>query len=59
MPASRVAIIADGGLKAVGSPAEVVTAETLSAIYRTDVRVEETASGRRVCIPGWTRGGTA
>jgi len=57
--ASRVAIIADGGLKAVGSPAEVVTAEALSAIYRTDVRVEETASGRRVCIPGWTRGGTA
>src|SRR5262249_12531227 len=38
--ASRVAIIADGGLCAVGAPAEVVTAETLSAIYRTDVRVE-------------------
>jgi iron complex transport system ATP-binding protein len=51
--ASRVAIIAEGGLRAVGPPAEVVTAETLSAIYRTDVRIEETASGRRVCVPGW------
>jgi iron complex transport system ATP-binding protein len=51
--ASRVAIIADGGLRAVGPPADVVTAETLSAIYRTDVRIEETASGRRVCVPGW------
>jgi len=34
----------------------VVTAEMLSAIYRTDVRVEETASGRRVCVPGWGAG---
>jgi iron complex transport system ATP-binding protein len=52
--ASRVAIIADGGLRALGPPAEVVTAGTLSAIYRTDVRIEATASGRRVCIPGWS-----
>jgi iron complex transport system ATP-binding protein len=51
--ASRVAIIAEGGLRAVGPPGEVVTAETLSAIYRTDVRIEATASGRRVCVPGW------
>ncbi|MFL4970393.1 MAG: hypothetical protein ACJ8FM_07695 [Xanthobacteraceae bacterium] len=34
--------------------AEVVTADTLSAIYRTEVRIEETPSGRRVCIPGWS-----
>src|SRR5580704_389572 len=51
--ATRVAIIADGGLRALGTPEEVVTGEMLSAIYRTDVRVEETASGRRVCVPGW------
>jgi iron complex transport system ATP-binding protein len=51
--ASRVAIIADGGLRAIGTPDDVVTAETLSAIYRTDVRVEQTFSGRRVCVPGW------
>jgi iron complex transport system ATP-binding protein len=53
MVATRVAIIADGGLRAVGSPAEVVTAPMLSAIYRTEVLVEETASGRRVCVPAW------
>jgi iron complex transport system ATP-binding protein len=49
----RVAIIADGGLRAIGAPEEVVTAKMLSAIYRTDVRVEETSSGRRVCVPAW------
>jgi iron complex transport system ATP-binding protein len=57
--ASRVAIIADGGLRAIGVPDEVVTAETLSAIYRTDVRVEATSSGRRVCVPGWGQTGRA
>ncbi len=51
--ATRVAVIADGGLPAVGAPEAVVTAEMLSAIYRTDVRVEETTSGRRVCVPAW------
>ena len=53
--ATRVAVIADGALRAVGAPAEVVTAATLSAIYRTDVLVEETPSGRRVCVPAWGR----
>ena len=40
-------------LAAVGSPQEVVTAEMLSAIYRTEVIVEDTPSGRRVCVPAW------
>jgi iron complex transport system ATP-binding protein len=53
MVATRVAIIADGGLRAIGPPAEVITAEMLSAIYRTEVLVEETPSGRRVCVPAW------
>ena len=53
--ATRVAIIADGGLRAVGPPGEVVTAKMLSAIYRTEVLVEETPSGRRVCVPVWQR----
>ena len=53
MVATRVAVIADGGLRAIGRPAEVVTAETLSAIYRTEVRVEQTPSGHRVCVPAW------
>jgi iron complex transport system ATP-binding protein len=51
--ASQVAVIADGGLRAHGTPHEVVTAEMLSAIYRTPVRVEETETGRRVCVPAW------
>ena len=54
--ATRVAIIADGGLRAIGAPADVVTAEMLSAIYRTEVLVEETPSGRRVCVPAWSNG---
>jgi iron complex transport system ATP-binding protein len=55
--ATCVAVIADGGLRAVGPPHDVVTGPMLSAIYRTDVRVEETASGRRVCVPAWGSGG--
>jgi iron complex transport system ATP-binding protein len=51
--ATRVAIIADGGVKTIGKPSEVVTAATLSALYRTEVEVEETPSGRRVCVPVW------
>jgi iron complex transport system ATP-binding protein len=50
---TRVAVIADGGLRAVGAPQDVVTAEMLSAIYRTQVIVEDTPSGRRVCVPAW------
>ena len=56
MVATRVAVIADGGLRAIGPPAEVVTPATLSAIYRTPVLVEETPSGHRVCIPAWEEG---
>src|SRR5262245_19670367 len=48
---TRVAVMADGGLRAVGSPQEVVTADMLSAIYRTEVIVEDAPSGRRVCVP--------
>ena len=53
--ATRVAVIAEGGLRAVGAPQDVVTAEMLSAIYRTEVIVEDTPSGRRVCVPAWGR----
>jgi iron complex transport system ATP-binding protein len=52
MVATRVAIIADGGLRALGPVEEVVNAEILSEIYRTEVRVEQTSSGHRVCVPG-------
>jgi iron complex transport system ATP-binding protein len=56
MVATRVAIIADGGVRALGPVEEVVTAETLSEIYRTEVRVEQTSSGHRVCVPEWSGG---
>jgi iron complex transport system ATP-binding protein len=54
--ATRVAVIAEGGLRAVGVPQDVVTAEMLSSIYRTEVIVEDTPSGRRVCVPAWGKG---
>jgi iron complex transport system ATP-binding protein len=53
--ANRVAILAEGGLRAVGPANEVVTADALSAIYRTEVYVEDTPSGRRVCVPAWEK----
>ena len=55
MVATCVAVIADGGLRAVGPPQQVVTAATLSAIYRTDVLVEQTPSGHHVCVPAWSK----
>ena len=53
--ANRVAIIAEGGLRAVGAANDVVTGAMLSGIYGTEVRVEETPSGRRVCVPAWEK----
>jgi len=53
--ANRVAIIADGGLRAVGAANDVVTGPMLSGVYGTVVRVEETSSGRRVCVPAWEK----
>ncbi len=55
--AHRVAIIAEGGLRAIGATHDVVTAPMLSGIYGTQVLVEETASGRRVCVPAWEKAG--
>jgi len=53
--AHRVAIMAEGGLRAIGPANDVLTAEMLSAIYRTEVYVEDTPSGRRVCVPAWEK----
>ena len=53
--ATRVAVIADGGLRAIGAVEDVVTGPMLSGIYHTVVRVEETPSGRRVCVPAWEK----
>jgi iron complex transport system ATP-binding protein len=52
--ASRVAVMAEGGLTAVGPTNDVVTGAMLSRIYGATVRVEETTpSGQRVCVPAW------
>ncbi len=53
--ANRVAIMAEGGLRAVGPANDVVTAGILSGVYRTVVLVEDTPSGRRVCVPAWEK----
>jgi iron complex transport system ATP-binding protein len=53
--ANRVAIMADGGLRALGQANDVVTAGMLSGVYRTVVLVEDTPSGRRVCVPAWDK----
>ncbi len=53
--AHRVAIMAKGGLAAVGPADDVVTGEMLSRIYGTAVRVEATPSGQRVCVPVWAK----
>ncbi len=48
--ADRVAILGEGGLKAVGPPDEVVTSERLSALYGVPVEVETASSGARICV---------
>ena len=49
--ATRVAVIADGRLAAHGPPAEILTGETLSAVYGVSVTIEHTPSGRAVIVP--------
>ncbi len=50
--ADRVAVLAGGRLLRIGTPAEVVTADTLRACYAVDVAVLPIADSRyRVCIP--------
>ena len=49
--ATSVALLAEGRLKALGPPGEVLTAATLSEVYRVPVRVERLPTGERVCLP--------
>jgi len=53
--ADRVAMLHEGRLARIGTPEEVVTAESLKAIYGVDVEVALVPSAdgvaRRVCIP--------
>jgi iron complex transport system ATP-binding protein len=50
--ADRVAVLASGELLRIGSPAEVVTADTLRVCYSVEVAVLPVAESRyRVCVP--------
>ena len=49
--ATRVALMRDGMLLALGTPADVLTAERLGDVYGVPVTVETLASGRAVCAP--------
>jgi len=50
--ADRVALLAGGELLRIGTPAEVVTTETLRACYSVEVAVLSVADGHyRVCVP--------
>ncbi len=49
--ADRVALIVDGRIDATGSPAEVITTERISEVYRVDVDVLSDNDGRQVVVP--------
>ncbi|MEE4637646.1 MAG: ABC transporter ATP-binding protein, partial [Wenzhouxiangella sp.] len=48
---ASVVLMQEGRILASGHPDEVLTATHLSRVYGVEVRVEQTNSGRRVCLP--------
>jgi iron complex transport system ATP-binding protein len=50
--ADRVALLTDGELVALGTPEQVLTAQRLSAVYRTPIHVEEHAQLERLVVIG-------
>lgn len=49
--AASVVLMHEGRILASGGPDAVLTAANLSRVYGVEVRVEQTGSGRRVCLP--------
>ena len=49
--ASRVALMREGGILALGPSREVVTSANLSVVYGVDIAIETTASGRAIAVP--------
>jgi iron complex transport system ATP-binding protein len=47
----RVALMHDGRVVAVGTPAEVLTSERLRSVYGIEVSIERMADGQTVCAP--------
>ena len=50
LAASRVLLLAHGGLFRQGAPEEVITPENLRAVYGVEVRIAQ-VDGARVCLP--------
>jgi iron complex transport system ATP-binding protein len=49
--ATRVGLMREGNLVALGSAADVLTSSQLSSVYGVQVTVETLASGRSICTP--------
>ncbi|MEC9367147.1 MAG: ABC transporter ATP-binding protein [Pseudomonadota bacterium] len=52
--ADRVAILARGGIAALGTPARVVTAARLKEVYGVNVTVRKLPGGQTVCAPSFS-----
>lgn len=58
---ARVALMKDGALSAVGQADDILTGDALSGVYGVQIAVENTTSGRKVCVPslkGWIAPGS-
>jgi iron complex transport system ATP-binding protein len=53
---NRVALMKDGAILAVGSPAEVMTPARLRTVYGVDVTIERLSDGRIVCAAKFEEG---
>lgn len=53
--ATRVALMRDGRIMALGSSAEVLSRERLREVYGVDVSVERLPDGRTACVPWYAR----
>jgi len=54
--ATRVALMQDGKLVTVGSPADALTACRLRQVYGVDVSIERLPDGRTICAPRYEQG---
>ena len=48
---TQVALLHNGQIQTCGSPVEVLTSQTLGAVYGVDVRVDTLVDGKTVCVP--------
>ena len=50
-----VALLHEGRVCAAGTPTDALTAAQLSSVYGVDVRIEDLADGRTICVPSFAR----